>query len=394
MMRVRALIVAALALLVAIMVVRSAFVAAYVARDPAKAATVWSGHPSVIFATGLKEVGRTASAGKPVRKAEVDRLLAAAAKAPLAPEPFLVRGVEAETMGNGPLASRAFLEARHRNPRSVVARYFLADHYLRTGQIRQGLGEISTLARLAPQNLPGITPYLAAYARRPGTAPEVKNMLRQHPDLEPWLLDALAADPANYELIMSLWNGQGGDNSSGWQARLLNSLAAAGRFNQALSAWRRFNPRAKREGELVDPDFTSSALPPFGWSFTSGPAGVAEPDDGGRLHVLYYGRDDLVLASQLLMLGPGPYRLSMRVGEGAPSAKSLAWTIRCLPAAKEIATIGLAAAGKGGALTGTFTIAASGCEAQRLELTGSAPELPEQSDVTIAELRLQRVDSQ
>jgi hypothetical protein len=96
----------------------------------------------------------------------------------------------------------------------------------------------------------------------------------------------------------------------------------------------------------------------------------------------------------MLMLRPGSYRLSMRVGGGAPSAKDIAWTIRCLPAAREIAEIGLGGAGKGGALAGTLVIPASGCTAQRLELTGSAPELPEQSDLTISKLRLQPAGGQ
>jgi len=393
-MKGRALAVGALALFTAVVVVRSAFVSAYVSSDPAKAAAAWSGHPSVIFATGLEEVGQTAAAGKPVDEAKISRLLAAAAKAPLAAEPFLVRGVEAQTKGNEPLAARAYLEARRRDPRSAAARYFLADLYLKTGQTGQGLGEISALARLVPQSISGIAPYLAAYARSPGAAPEVRNMLRRHPELEPWLLEALAADPSSCRLALSLWSGRGGESAKVWQVRLLNSLVGAGHYDQAQAAWSRFSPQAKAEGGLVDPDFAGGALPPFGWSFTSGPAGLAEPDDGGRLHILYYGRDDQVLASQLLMLGPGSYRLSMRVDGATPSAAPLGWTIRCLPAAKEVAAIGLAEAGKGGVLAGTFTVPPSGCAAQRIELAGTAPELPEQSDVTIVELRLQREGGQ
>jgi hypothetical protein len=318
MRKARGLIVVAMAMLVAVMVVRSAFVAAYVAQEPAKAAAAWSGHPSVIFANGLEQVGRTAAAGKTVDMANLGPMLAASAKAPLAPEPFLVRGVEARTNGNEALAARAFLEARRRDPRSVAARYFLADHYLQTGQTRLGLGEISSLVKLVPQSLASIAPYLASYARSPGAVPEVRNMLRQHPDLEPWLLGALAADPNNYQLALSLWSGRRDAGARDWQQRLVNSLVEAGRYGEAEAAWRRFSPNPKRKGELVDPDFTSSAMPPFGWSFASGPAGLAEPDGGGRLHLLYYGRDDLVLANQLLMLRPGSYQLSMRVSGGGP----------------------------------------------------------------------------
>jgi len=389
-MKARAIIVVALALLTAAMVMRTAFVADYASRDPAKSATVWSGHPSVIFAEGLDEVGRTAAAGQPVSEATVDRLLAASRKDPLAPQPFLVRGVQAQVAGNQVLAERAFLEARDRDPRSVAAHYFLADHYLRTGQTRPGLGEIATLARLVPQSLGGIAPYLAAYARSPGAVPGVMSMLRGYPELEPLLLNALSSDASNERLVLTFWSGRGGESARGWQERMLNTLVTAGQYDRAHAVWATFNPAAPQRDELADPGFTARALPPFGWTLASGPSGVAEPEAGGSLHILYYGRDNLVLASQLLVLKPRSYRLSMRISGASEADKSLAWTVRCLPSSTEIATIALAGAGKGGALTATFAVPSSGCTAQLLELAGTAPEFPEQSDVTIAGLRLER----
>jgi hypothetical protein len=389
-MKGRAIIVVALALLTAVAVIRTAFVAAYASSDLAKAATVWSGHPSVIFAVGLERVGRTAAAGQAVGKSIVEPLLAASRKAPLAPEPFLVRGVQAQLGGNQRLAELAFLEARNRDPRSVPAHYFLADHYLKTGQTRHGIDEISALTRLVPQSLGDIAPYLAAYARSPGGAPEVKRMIREHPPLEPLLLNILASDANNERLALFLWSGRGGASAREWQERLLNSLVAAGRYEQARAAWRRFSPAMSRGEETIDPGFSDDALPPFGWNFVSGPAGVAEPDDRGRLHILYYGRDDLVLAGRLLMLKPGSHRLSMRIEGTSPAAKSLAWTIKCLPSSTEIAAVALATARKGGSLNAAFGVPPSGCEAQRFELVGTAPELPEQADVTIADLRFDR----
>jgi hypothetical protein len=389
-MRGRAIIVVALALLIAALVIRTAFVAAYASSNPARAAAVWSGHPSVVFAAGLEQVGRTAAASQAVGKSLVDPLLAASRKDALAPEPFLVRGVQAQVAGNQGLAERAFLEARDRDPRSVAAHYFLADHYLKTGQTRQGLGEISTLAKLVPSSLDRIAPYLAAYAQSPGGAPEVKNMLRGHPELEPLLLNALASDADNLRLALSLWSGRGEESARGWQERLLDSLVTAGRFDQAHAAWLRFSPTTPRGGALIDPGFSDHALRPFGWTLVSGPAGVAEPEGADRLHVIYYGRDDLVLASRLLMLKPGAHRLSMRVGGLSPAAKSLGWTIKCLPSSNEIAAIDLATAGKGGSLTAVFVVPSSECDAQRFELVGTSPELPEQADVTITELRFDR----
>ncbi len=378
---------AALALLAAVLVIRMAFVAAYLPRQPAKAAAIWPGHPEVILTTGLQEVGRQAAAGHSVDRALIGELLSAATKSPLAPEPYLVRGVQAQLAGNQPLATRAFLEARRLDPRSVAARYFLADHFLRAGQSQQGLAEISALVRLVPQSLDSIAPYLAAYARAPGGAPEVKAMLRNHPQLEPLLFNRLAADASNEPLLLFLWSGRSGDKDRAWQARLLNALIDAGRYAQAQKAWARFSPNSQRQPALIDPKFDPRELPPFGWTFAAGPAGVAEPEEAGRLHVIYYGRDNVVLAKQLLMAKPGAYRLSMRVSNVSSVPAALSWTVRCLPSSSEIANVGVAGANNG-ELAARFNVPSDGCVAQQLELTGTAPELADQVDLTFSHLRL------
>jgi len=382
------MIVALLALLLAALVLRVTLVEAYATRDPRVAGRIWASHPAVVLQSGLADVGEAAAAGRRVSPALVDRLLAASADAPLAPEPFLVRGIQAQLAGNDAVEEQALLAARRRNPRAIAARYFLADHYLKMGQTRQGLAEISALSRLVPQSLPNIAPFLAAYARSPGAAPQVRAMIRRQPRLETVLLGALAGDAANLDLILYLWSGRGGEEAKAWQGRLVNSLVEAGDYAKARSAWARFTGISARNDQLFDPDFSMPAFPPFGWTLVSGPAGVAEPEGGGRLRILYYGRENLVLASQLLTLPPGSYRLTMRISGGSPSANSLAWMVRCLPSNDRIATLGLGAGS--GELTARLAVPASGCSAQRLELIGTAPEFPEQAELRIAQLRLTR----
>ena len=383
----RALIVAPAAALLAFIVIRVAAVEAFAGKDPAKAAAIWPGHPTVLLGSGLAEIGETAAAGKPVDRALVARLVSVSAKAPLEPEPFLVRGVEAQLAGDGPLALRAFLAARQRNPRAVAPRYFLAGLYLDSDRTGPGLAEISALARLVPQSLPQVAPYLAAYAKTPAAAPQVKAMLSAHPQLELALLNELAADAGNAQLVTYLWSGRGGDAARPWQGRLLNGLVEAGRFAEARTAWARFSGISAEPDRLFDPEISAQALPPFGWTLASGPSGIAEPQGGGRLHAFFYGRDDLTLASQLLTLSPGRYNLSMQVSGASASTKSLSWTISCLPGSNPIASIAL---DRSGAVAAPITVPAGGCPAQRLELAGRAPEIPEQAEVTISRLQLQR----
>lgn len=375
------------ALLAGFFVVRVAFVEAFAAKDPATAAAVWAGHPAVLLESGLAQVGDMAAAGRPVDQSLVDRLISASAKAPLAPEPFLVRGVDAQVSGNHAVALQSYLAARERNPRAVAPRYFLADLYLKAGRTEPGLAEISALARLVPQSLPNVAKYLAAYARTPGAAPQVKKMLETHPQLELALLNELAGDAASARLILYLWSGRGGEEARPWQGRLLEQLVATGRFNEARTAWARFTNISAEQDALFDAEFAAQALPPFGWMLASGASGIAEPQGGGRLHLVYYGRDDLILASQLMTLPPGRYRLSMNVSASSPAAKSLSATIRCLPSTSPLASLPLH---RRGAVTASFNVADRGCPAQRLEISGDAPEFPEQAELTVGRLRLER----
>ena len=106
-------------------------------------------------------------------------------------------------------------------------------------------------------------------------------------------------------------------------------LTAAGRkhLQAELQALSRIVKTGATDGDLIDPRFERGAMPPFGWELASGSAGVAEPTGDGSLHVLFYGRDNLALARQLLLLKPGRYRLSMRVNGAEPSAESLSWAV-------------------------------------------------------------------
>jgi len=382
---VRTGLVLAAAFYLAFLVIRVALVQSDASKNAPWMAKFWPGHPAVVLESGLVEVGARAAAAEPIDAALVNRLLAASAKAPLAPEPFLVRGVGAQLARDHQLALRAFLAARERSPRTIAARYFLADHYFKAGLTNPGLAEISIIARLVPQSLPSVVPFLADFARSPGATPQVKELLRNHPRLEPVLLETLSDDAQNVDLILALWSGRGGEQDVAWQSRLLAQMVGAGHVELARATWARFTGGSAEPDQLFDPEFGKRTLPPFGWTLASGPAGVAEPEGGGRLHALFYGRDDLALAWQILTLKPGRYRLSMKV-EATPSPNALHWTVKCLPSSNEV---GLVALDRSGSLSTTFAVPPANCAAQRLELSGAAQQIPQRADVTISQFRLQ-----
>ena len=387
----KAVAVVAIAVLAALLVVRAGVVAAYVDRNPSRAAAVWAKHPAVQLRVGFEEIGMASAKGQPATPAQISRMERASLVAPLQPEPFIVRGVAASLAGDRELSGRAFAAAVRRNPRSLPAHYFLADYHLRAGDNRRGLAEITALSRLVPSKDNSVAAMLASYARSPGAAGGVKAMLRTYPDLETGVLGTLTADPANTDLILYLSNGNVGDPVAiaSWQSNLVGGLVKAGQFVRAHQVWSKLAKIGPQQTLLFNPKFEATSAPaPFNWTLTSAATGLAEPQNGG-VHILYYGRETTPLVSQLLMLAPGRYALSFRmsVAEGDPAP--LAWTLTCLPANQAIFTVKLDKVAKAnGGATG-FAVPA-GCRAQRLELIGTAPDYPETVDVAISDLSIAR----
>ena len=388
---VRAALVVVLALLGALLVVRSGFVAAYGETDPGRAAAVWPDHPLVQLKIGLDEIGIASARGQAATPDQVDRLQRASLSAPLRPEPFLVRGVAAGLTGDRDVAGRAFAAAIRRNPRSIPAHYFMADHHLRAGNNEGGLTEITALSRLVPMRHSSVSTMLASYSQSPGAAPGVKAMLRNYPDLEPSMLAALAADPGNADLVLYLSNGDVGDRAAiaGWQSTLVGSMVAAGQYERAHRLWRRLAKVDASRGLLFNPNFADTTAPaPFNWTLASAATGLAEPQNDG-LHLLYYGRENLLFASQLLRLDPGRYALSFRMSVAEGDAAPLGWTLTCLPGKQSILTADLGRAAKANGAASRFIVPA-GCQAQQLELVGTAPEFPETVDVSLTGLAISR----
>ena len=338
---------------------------------------------------GLTQIGLNARRRATVAPSTLELIRDAARKAPLAPEPFLVRGVQAQLSGDGKLAEQAFVAAKQRDGRSIPARYFLAEHYFRVGDAPRGLREIAVLAQMIPNGVASLAPYVAAYAKDPRNHGNLRALFRSDPLIEQAALTTLASDARNADLILGLASPSA--TPPQWTGYLLQSLVATGKYAEAYRVWTRVSHIAPSPDQLIfDAGFRGSAAPPpFNWTLTSSTIGLAEPQPGGRLHVLFYGQEDGVLASQLLLLKPGRYRLTMRVSGDASHARSLTWTVTCAASKTRLAALNLgnpraAAAGV------PFDVPAD-CGAQYLELAGSSPELPQQADVTVSALSLTRI---
>jgi tetratricopeptide (TPR) repeat protein len=358
--------------------------------DPAFAAWLAPGSPSANVSAGMAAVGRAAAQGRDPDQLTMDRFRAAAAAAPLAPEPFLLHGALAERAGDLQRARILLDQARLRNPRSTAALYLLADISVRENDVLAALSDIATLARLLPAASMQVIPSLAQFARTPGAEKELGAVLEANPKLKRPLLISLAADPANAELVLSL---AGSDSASldtdarSWKALLVRGFVARGDYDRAYRIWRNFAGLPANASPLVfNGDFRRTpAPPPFDWSYASGTGGVAEPDSG-RLHVLYYGRDNnFILATQLLLLPPGVYRLRSPVTHTG-AGQSLGWNIACAKSGSQLLDSPIG----GGVLE--FTVQ-EGCPAQTLTLRGRSSDTPQDVDALIGPVSIQKAAS-
>jgi hypothetical protein len=335
----------------------------------------------------LAEIGRAARERKPINARIFAMIDDAAAKAPLSPEPFLVRGVQAQTSGNGDAAKQAFIAAQWRDPRSLPAAYFLADYYFHTGHALEGLEQTTLLARLSPGGATAVAPFVAAYAQNRANWPQMRALFAKQEGLEDQVLVVLARNPGNAEAILAVADAQHRKPDSPWLGVLLQSLVADGDYARARAIWSSIGG-GRADGQLLyDASFSSPAAPPpFNWLLTTSTVGLAERQTGNRLHVIFYGNEDGVLASQLLLLQPGTYRLQMQVVGAPVHPESFRWSVRCDRSQEPVAMADVSQAATRGL---SFQVPAN-CPAQWLELSGRSGDVAQQSEVTITRLSLSR----
>ena len=372
--------------LVGAQVVRTAAVNMLSEAQPAKATEIWPSNPSAEISLGMVRIAQATRASQSVPAAVFSSMADAADKAPLAPEPFLVTGVRAQLAGDGRTAERAFVSAQWRDPRSLPAAYFLADRYFRTRQTEKGLVQVGALAELAPKGEPTVAPYLAAYARDPANWPALRRLFHAKPALGDVTLMSLSSNAATAAAAFALADPRERLAKASWFATLLQTLTAAGQYDRARQIWGR--AVAAPPNELIhDPGFNDGASPlPFNWSLTSSTVGLAERQPGGRLHVLFYGQEDGVLAAQMLVLPPGTYRLSMQLLGDPARAKTLTWSLWCDKAPTPLTGVTLDVA----AARGWTVQVPSNCPAQWLKLAGSSTDISQQVDVTVARFKFEK----
>jgi hypothetical protein len=382
---------AALSLLGGLWVVKTSAVDALGRRMPAAAAAAAPNHPQVQLALAMAklDVG-TGELPEPDRRAAI----AALARAPLADEPFLIAGVAAIAAGRAGQGEALLEEARRRDPRQRTARLFLLDRYLRTNRIDEAGIELTALRGLVPGVAEALAPQLARMVRDERSGASLIRVLARDPGLQQAVLSSLAVGGGDPDLILRIARSTPATaptpDGLPWQRQLLAMLVERGEIGRALGLWRTFAglPAGPNEKAVYDGRF--QGLPgagPFNWSLYVGSAGVAERSRARALDVQFFGRETIDLASQMLVLRPGRYRLSFRAeGSAKGDDGRITWQVQCRGRPAVLIDLPLrdvTAAPR--TVSGEFTIPGD-CNGQSLRLVGLAGEFPSTQTASITDV--------
>lgn len=299
------------------------------------------------------------------------RMFALVGSAPLAAEPFTLSAYDLALQGSSAEAEPIVAIALTRNPRSREALLLSVDAKLANGEIAAAVNDLETLMRLMSEQRPLFEEGLLALASLPETRQATLTAVRDETTKKMLLIGLARAGADPVTLVDAL-------QSLRAQTMMANDVAAirattqplidAGNLSGGYRVWSALAGIERDGSELVrDGSFDQGLPPPFGWSLTSGRDGtIAAGEDGMAGEI--YGRRSAMLAQQVLMLGEGPYRLMMDVGE--PS-DLVAISLQCLPNG-ELLSQRLERAGR---LVRAFDVPAD-CTGQLLTVNARASDPP------------------
>jgi len=244
--------------------------------------------------------------------------------------------------GDSPKAAEMMLLARSLSKRDTVVEAWLFDHYARQQDFAKAFDHADVLLREDPDLADQLFPILGSVAASPQATKHLASRLTLEPSWRTPFLAFLSekGDPnAAFGLLQALNQGKTKPTDAEAGA-LFQRLISLKQYEPALLAWLLLAPpdRIARFDGLYDGAFDNRGGPaPFNWSLTGGVGGTVDvspaPDRPGdnTLHVNYDGYSNVLLASQVVVLSPGAYRITGEAKFVPPlGSQNLAWSIACL----------------------------------------------------------------
>ena len=351
------------------------------AGDPAQVLRWDHGNPRAVLA-----LARTPAEGSDgadaLRKAglDSDQVRAALARTPLDGR---LQRVLAELAGIGSADGQHYLQhALRLRPTDLRTRAWLADSARAAGDLTGAAQHVDAILRLAPQRAPQLFPLLHEWLRSDAGRTAVAGVLAAAP---PWRRGFLQSAPPQREdlpglarLLLALRGGAEPVTPADG-AVVVDRLLAVGDYPRAWLLWLALQPTAERSGPLLrNGDFERPPGGGFDWTLRRGngagaTVAAAPGRDSQALRVRPDGRplNDGAVASQIVLLAPGAYRLEgLAYSDGAQALPESEWTVGCLaPRAQRLGAAAVRPGVSWNRFALDFRVPERDCTAQRLQLT-------------------------
>lgn len=388
---------AMLGLPLAWLIVRNAAILLFATTTPATVEALW---PASGVALAADARARVLAAGGVADLTARTLARTALVRFPASDAPIVLSAFAASGDGDLGRASALMAAAVARNPRNDVARYWLFDHAIRTGDYAAGLAQVGPALRLREGTREPILALVAGLLDLPAAAPAIRAILATDPDWRTAFFQTQATagtDPATLaRLLLTLPPSSRPGANALEQRAVLYAAINRSRFALAHTVWRATLRSPPPLGTTIyDPDFARlPGAPPFNWSLQPGNGATAEliaiPNDPDRtaLAIAFHGTAWAVIAEQYVLAKPGAYTLSLRSrAEGDPADTRLFARLRCASDDALLAQI---------PLVGTSSMAAQAapvlvpptCAALRIQLVGEPGEHPGTARSIVTAIRL------
>lgn len=272
------------------------------------------------------------------------------ARTPLSERALALYGLSLEAHGQPEAAKAAMTQAASQNLSYALPHLWLYNRLLTEGDVAGALSQADVVLRSQSLFSDNFFPSFRDLLESPTAADALVSALEENPPWRTPFLVWMAKDPTSTAkataLVAELQQGDAPPKNDEL-APLLNSLIAAGDYQQALFLWLRGlpNDRFATMDYLTNGDFRFPITKlPFDWSLSPVKgAEVSIASTSGAENALrvqfYRGRVPFRNVAKLLVLPPGNYQLSGRErADNLETERGMVWKLTCaIPAAPLLA---------------------------------------------------------
>lgn len=330
------------ALVLAWVVARGTVQSALLSSAPQAAADFWPADGQSLAAIARDRLAdNSGEIDEPTRKLFREAL----DRSPALASPLMLAALDAEQSGDARRAERLMIQAKARDPRSTITRFWLLDRYIRTGRYKLAFDEVGPALRLRRQSMTVVMTILATLANEPDAQAALAEKLATAPYWRTAFFQA-ASQETDPDVLLSLLaasrKGTTDKNTRVEQKSVFLTLINADDGLRAYRAWQDMLPsryRGRANG-VYDGNFAGwPGAQPFNWIIEDSEIGIsrmapaADLPQGSALNVRYFGSTAGLLAEQYAHVEPGQYRLTAaarRQSQGATGGR-LNLQIRCAP---------------------------------------------------------------